>query len=130
MHREMSNQPDKRFLIVVLVFGVVGTLAGVRWLSSGSIVIREGKTQVGVAAGARPPAARGNSPVAGIIQREDLLYYPLCIAWIGLGTSMITLPALWLCCRNEVYARLSAYSCLAILLLGFATVAAALWSGK
>ena len=38
-------------------------------------------------------------------------------------------PALAFFSSNETFCKLAAYSCLAVLLLGFTTVAAALWSG-
>jgi hypothetical protein len=42
---------------------------------------------------------------------------------------MVTLIALALVTANEMFLRLSAYSCVFYLLLAFGTVAAALWSG-
>ena len=125
----MSSQPDKRFLIVVLVFGIVGTAAGVRWLSHGEIVVRRGQTRVGVGQGRPPPAARPAGPAAGRVGGDHLLYYPICVAWIALGASMVALAALSFFTGNVTCLKLSAYSCLAVLLLGFATLAAALWSG-
>ena len=119
----MTNRPDKRFLIFVLIFGIVGTAAGIRWLASGSIEIRQGSPNRIVT------SAASEKPAVGKIVRGDVLYYPLCLAWIGLGSAMIALPALAFFTSRELYARLAAYCCVGILLLGFATVAAALWSG-
>ena len=110
----MSGPPDKRFLIGVMIFGVVMTAADARWLSRGSIVIREG---------------RGNGPVAGTIHGKSVLYYPLCIAWGALGVSMVALSVLAFFSSKEIFLRLSAYSCVALLLMAVVTVAAALWSG-
>jgi hypothetical protein len=67
--------------------------------------------------------------VAGTIAADRALFYPLCITWIALGLSMIALATLSFFTFNETWLKLSAYSCLAILLLAFTTVAAALWSG-
>src|SRR4051794_31627713 len=89
-----SDQPDRRFLIAVLVFGIVGTAAGIRWLSSGSIVIRGGGARIGVGGGLPHHVPHGNARVAGTIRGDQVLYYPLCGAWIALGTSMVTLAAL------------------------------------
>jgi hypothetical protein len=124
----MTGPPDKRFLIAVLVFGIVGTGAGFNWLSVGRIVIRQGSTRVGVGPLPRPnPQEKGW--VAGVIEGDDLLYYPLCLAWVALGVSMVTLTALGYFSANELFLKLAAYSCVGVLLLGFGTVAAALWSG-
>jgi hypothetical protein len=125
----VSGQPDKRFLIFVLVFGIVGTAAGVRWLSGGSITIREGATRVGVGGPPPRPVPQGDARVAGSIESDDLLYYPLCVTWIALGGSMVILSGLAFFLSKTLYFKLAAFSCLAFLLLGFGTLAAALWSG-
>ena len=126
----MTTQPDKRLLIiVVLVFGIVATAASTRWLSTGAIVIRKGTTRVGVGQSPPRPGPQPNAPAAGRIAADHALYYPLCITWIALGLSMVALPTLWFFTSNERWLKLSAYSCLAILLLAFTTVAVALWSG-
>ena len=125
----MTNQSDRLFLLVVLVFGAAGTAAGIRWLSSGRIVIREGGARVGVGGGLPRPVPQANARVAGVIGANDALYYPLCGAWIALGVSMVALAALSFFTSSVLYRKLAAYSCLVVLLLGFGTVAAALWSG-
>jgi len=125
----MTGEPDKRFLIVVLVFGIVGTAAGVRWLSRGEIVIRRGEGRVSVGAGRPPPAPRPAGRAAGRIGGDHVFYHPICVAWVALGVSMVALSALAFFTANITCLKLSAYSCLAVLLPGFATLAAALWSG-
>ena len=126
----MPSVSDKRWLlIVVLVFGALGAAAGFRWLSSGSIVIREGETQVGVGGPPPHPVPRRNAPAAGTITADHLLYYPLCGTWIALGVCMVVLGVLAFFTAYELFFRLSAYCCLVYLLLAFGTVAAALWSG-
>jgi hypothetical protein len=125
----MTSQPDKRFLIVVLIFGIVGACAGSYWLSSGSIVIRQGGSRSGVGGKLPPPRPQSGARVAGNIGANDALYYPLCVLWVGLGVAMVALSALSFLSSNVLYLKLSAYSCLAILLLAGATVAAAIWSG-
>lgn len=128
--RAMPSQSEKRWLIVVvLVFGGLGAAAGFHWLSSGSIVIREGETRVGVGGRLPPPVPRPNARAAGTITADDALYYPLCVTWIALGITMLTLVALAVVTANELFLRLSAYCCVVYLLLAFGTVAAALWSG-
>jgi hypothetical protein len=126
----MMSHADKRlFVLVVLVFGIGGAAAGIRWLAAGNIVIRQGASRMG-AGGAQPrPAPQRNAPVAGSIEADNVLYYPLCGMWVGLGVAMVALAVLSYFGSNEWYLRLSSYSCLAILLLAGATVAAALWSG-
>jgi len=117
-------------LIVALIFGILGTGAGVNWLSSGSIVIRGGQARSGPARSLRtPPPSQSDAPVAGAIRSTHLLFYPLCLAWIGLGVSMVGLSTFAFFSSTTLYHRLSAFSCLAFLLLAFGTVAVALWSG-
>ena len=126
----MASQHDKRFLMIAaLIFGVLGSAAGINWLTSGSIVIRQRGIRIGVGGGDARPVPQGNAPVAGTIGPGNVLYYPLCVAWIGLGASMIGLAALSFFTGRTFFLKLSAYSCLAFLLLGFGTVAAALLSG-
>jgi len=126
----MPSPSDKRFLLIaVLIFGGLGTTAGIRWLTSGSIVIRERETHIGIGGGDSRPVPQSNAPVAGIIGVGHLLYYPLCVAWIGLGASMVGLAALSFLTGRTLFLKLSAFSCLAFLLLGFGTLAAALLSG-
>jgi hypothetical protein len=123
----MSTRPDKRFLIAVLIFGIVSTAAGIRWLASGSIEIGQGQGYSGRAPIAAQPQA--NKPVAGRIDSGDLLFYPLCATWIALGSSMTLLSVCAFFSVHEMYARLAAYTCALILPLGFATVGVALWHG-
>src|SRR5688572_24892882 len=104
----MNNQPDKLFLIGVLAFGLAGSAAAARWLSTGEIVIGEATTRVG--ARAPGPAPRGG-PVTGRIERSDLLFYPLCLTWLGLGISMTALSVLAFFTSKVLFLRLSAYSC-------------------
>jgi hypothetical protein len=131
MKREASTtrQPDKLFLIVVFVFGVSGAAAGVNWLSSGSIVIRQGGSRIGVGGPGPRPVPQPNAPVAGTIGADHALYYPLCVTWVALGVSMIGLAALSFFVPRLLFFKLSAYSCLAVLLLAAATVVTALSSG-
>jgi hypothetical protein len=89
----MTGEADKRFLIVVLVFGIVGTAAGVRWLSHGEIVVRRGQTRVGVGQSRPPPAPRPAAPAAGRIGGDHALFYPICLAWVALGVSMVALSS-------------------------------------
>jgi hypothetical protein len=116
-------------LIVALVFGVLGTGAGVNWLRTGSIEIRGGQVRSGPARSLRTPPAASDAPVAGAIRSSHLLFYPLCLTWMGLGLSMIALSTWSIFSSTVLYHRLSAYSCLVFFLLAFGTVAAALWSG-
>jgi hypothetical protein len=126
----MTSRSDMRiFLIAVFVFGFLGAGAGYHWLSSGSIVIREGSTRVGVGGRLPPPTPVTNAPAAGVIHGDSVLFYPLCFAWIGLGVAMVALAALTFFTASDFFGRLAAYSCVAFLALGFGTVAAALWSG-
>jgi hypothetical protein len=126
-----STQPDQRFLIVVLVFGIAATAAGGYWLKSGSIEIRTKRTRVGVgSSGPTPPATRQHKgPVMGRIEAADLAFYPLCLTWLVLGLSMIVLPVAAYVSRNLLFFRLAAFTCAAILLLGLTTVALAAWYG-
>jgi hypothetical protein len=124
-----TPQPrGKGWLIVVLVFGIVATAASFRWLATGSIEIEQ---TARAGSGAKPPptAPQATGRPAGRITRDQLLFYPVCVTWIGLGLSMMTLSCIAFATSHEIFLRLSAYSCLAILLLAFATVGAALWSG-
>ncbi len=125
----MTSQPDKRFLIVVVIFGVLGASAGYHWLSAGAIVIREGGARIGVGGGLPPPVPQRGARVAGSIGNNDVLYYPLCATWIGLGVSMVALSVLSFFSSNVLFCKLSAYSCLAFVLLAFGTVAACIWYG-
>ena len=131
-----ASRSDKRWVIIaVLVFGVLGVCAGFHWLSSGEIVIRQGESYSGPAshsgrrAAVPQPASRSDAPVAGSIAANNLLFYPLCALWIGLGASMVALSALCALSSKALYFILSAFSCLAFLLLAFGTVAAAIWFG-
>jgi hypothetical protein len=123
----MNNKHDSWFLIAVLVFGVLGICVGGRWIAEGSIVIRKGGTRVGRAATPPRPAPKG--AVAGTIESSDLLFYPICLAWISLGLTMLTMLSLAIFTRNLIFYRLAAYSLASVLVLGFSTVAAALWYG-
>jgi hypothetical protein len=128
-----TGRPDWRFLLFVFVFGLATTGGGVHWLTSGQIEIRSAKSRSRQVA---QPADKNTAPqsepgaVAGRITSQNLLYYPLCAACVGLGTAMIVLPLLAFFRGQELYARLAAYSCAALLLLTAVTVGAALWSGK
>jgi|GEM_PF-6556942 len=125
-----ASRSDKLWLIIaVFVFGILGASAGVHWLSTGNIVIRQGESYSGRRAGVPRPAPRPDAPVAGSIASDNVLYYPLCVTWIGLGVSMVALSALSVFSTNVLYRILSACSCLAFLLLAFGTVAAAIWLG-
>lgn len=125
-----SSRADKRWVILaVFVFGILGVCAGFHWLSTGEIVIRQGESYSGRRAAAPPPASRPDAPVAGSIASGNLLFYPLCALWIGLGLSMVALSALCAFSSKALYFILSAFSCLALLLLAFGTVAAAIWLG-
>jgi hypothetical protein len=127
-----TGRPDWRFLPVVFIFGLAVTAGGVHWLTSGQIEIRAGKSRSRAVA---QPAYENTAPqsepgaVAGRITSSNLLYYPLCTAWVSLGTAMIVLPLLAFF-RGQFYARLAAYCCAALLLLTAVTVGAALWSGS
>jgi hypothetical protein len=125
----MTSQLDKRFLIVVLVFGIAGACAGFHWLSSGNIAIRQGGARIGVGGALPRPAPQRSAPVAGSIGVNGVLYYPLCVTWIALGVSMVALSVLAFFSSNDLLLKLSAFSCLAFLLLAFATVAVAIWAG-
>src|SRR5262245_5106817 len=116
-------------LIAAFAFGILGAGAGFHWLSTGQIVIRQGETYSGRHAGVPRPAPQPDAPVAGSIGSGNLLFYPLCATWIGLGLSMVALSALCLFRSHVLYFQLTALSCLAILLLTFGTVAAAIWLG-
>jgi hypothetical protein len=109
----MNRHLDKRLLIGVLLFGIAYTATGWGWLSAGKIVLYE-----------------DSGPVAGVIGADDVLYYPLCGMWIGLGVSMIPLSILSYFSSNVLYLKLSALSLIAILLLGGGTAAAAIWYGS
>lgn len=127
----MVKPSDKRFLLIaVLIFGVLGAVAGLRWLTSGSIVIREERTPISIGGEHSRPVPHDNARVAGKISADHALYYPLCVAWIGLGASMVGLAALAFLTGRILLLKLSSYSCLAFLLLGFGTVAVALLSGQ
>jgi hypothetical protein len=119
-----TGRPDWRFLPVVFIFGLAVTAGGAHWLTSGQIEIRAAKSRSRALLPQTEPRA-----VAGRITPQNLLYYPLCTAWVGLGTAMIVLPLLAIF-RGQFYARLAAYCCAALLLLTAVTVGAALWSGK
>ena len=113
----MSSQPDKRFLIVVLVFGIVGTAASVRWLSDGEIVIRRGEGAS--ASGSRPPPApRPAGPAAGRIGATTPSSTRSASEWVALGVSMAALSALSFFTGSVTCLKCSAYSCLAVLLSG------------
>ena len=120
-----TGRPDWRFLLFVFVFGLAMTAGGVHWLTSGQIEIRSGASRSRQVMPQSEPGA-----VAGRITSANLLYYPLCTSWVGLGTAMIVLPLLAFFSRREIFARLAAYCCAALLLLAAVTVGAALWSGK
>ena len=92
-------------------------------------MIRQGQTYSG-RSGVRPPAPRPDAPVAGRIASDNLLFYPLCVSWIGLGVAMVALSALCTFGSRVLYFILSAFSCLALLLLAFGTVGAAIWLGS
>jgi hypothetical protein len=125
-----SNPAGRRLaLIAALIFGVLAAGAGGTWLSSGSIVIRGGEVHSGSARNLHPAASPTDAPVAGVIRNNNLLFYPLCLSWLGLGVTMVALALLSLFTSSLVYPRLSAWSCLALLLLAFGTVGAAIWSG-
>jgi len=110
----MTSQPDdrfldKRFLIGVLVFGITFACTGYRWLFSDS---------------------QGGMQIAGTIGRNDSLFYPLSACWLGLGITMVALAVFSFFSSKEIYLKLAAYSCLAIILLGFGTGAAAFFFGS
>jgi len=111
----MSAPPDKRFLLMVLIFGLVAAGASGRWLTSGEIVIRGGKAH-----GA--PAPSGHSRVEGTIPRDHVLFYLVAISWGLLRVTMVTLAALAYFKSDHHLAKLCAYCCVAILTMRFATV--------
>ena len=125
-----ASLSDKLWVILaVFVFGILGASAGVYWLSTGNIVIRQGESYSGPRARGPRPVPRPDAPVAGSIGAGNVIFYPLCLAWIGLGVAMVALSALAVVRSQVLYFVLSALSCLAFLLLAFGTVAAAIWLG-
>jgi hypothetical protein len=126
-----ASRSNKLWLIIaVFAFGIMGASAGLHWLSTGDIVIRQGESYSGRRAGVPRPAPRPDAPVAGSIGTGNVLFYPLCATWIGLGVSMVALSALCVFSSKVLYFKLAALSCLAVLLLAFGTVAAAIWLGS
>ncbi len=126
----MTRQLDMRFLIGVLIFGIVGTATGFRWLSSGFINVRGGELRSGVGGKLPPPSPQAGARVTGAINAGDAVFYPVCFSWIGLGIAMVTLAVLSFFSSIGVFLKLAAYSCLGFLLLSFGTLAAALWLGS
>jgi len=125
-----SSRADKRWAILaVLVFGIVGVCVGSYWLSTGEIVIRRGDAHSGRRAAVVRPAARPDAPVAGRIASANVVFYPLCAAWIGLGLSMVVLAAVTALRPYALCFILSGLACLAFLLLAFGTVATAICLG-
>jgi hypothetical protein len=53
------------------------------------------------------------------------LFYPVCAAWGLLGVSLLVLTPLAYFRNDELLMKILAYTCAALLPLGFATVAAA-----
>src|SRR4051794_19665017 len=118
------GRPDKRFLVAAMLLGIVATAVGIHWLAAGEIVIRDGPSH-----SRSVPVQSAPQPVAGRIQKADLLYYPVCVTWIAVGISAITFSLLAFFTPRVLYAKLAAYSFAALLPLAFATVAAAIWLG-
>lgn len=123
----LSRQDHRLFLIGTLVFGIVANAAAIRWVRLGSIEIRQGES---TGRGEAPSPDQAKTPVVGRIESTDLLFYPLCAAWLMLATSMIVFPICTFFSLREIYTRLTSYCAAALLLLGFATVAAAYWYGE
>jgi hypothetical protein len=118
----MEKQSDKRMLLIAaLVFGLVATAVSVRWLNTGEIVIRRGTRQ--------EVQATTVGPVVGRIKSDHAMFYPVCAAWGLLGVSMLVLTPVAYFRNDEFLMKLSAYTCAAILPLGFATVAVAWLAG-
>ena len=113
---ETNEKPDKRFLIVVLVFGLAASGASAHWLNSGEIAIRSGAAEGAPQHGGR---------IVGQIAGDRVLFYPICIAWALLGVTMIALSGLAFVRNETVLMKLSAYACAALLLLVMTTSLAA-----
>lgn len=122
----LSRQDHRIFLIVTLVFGLVASAASIRWVNLGSIEISKAEH----ARGGAPSPAQGKMPVVGRVESTDLLFYPLCGAWLMVATSMIIFPVCAFFSSQEIFTRLTSYCAAALLLLGFVTVAAAYWYGR
>lgn len=108
-----ENEPvDKRFLIVVLIFGLSTGGGTAQWLQSGEIALRS-TSRGQVAPTAAAPFAR--------IPRQHVLFYPVCTMGALLATSMIVFPVLAFIRNDHQMGRLCAYSCVALLVFAFAT---------
>lgn len=113
-------QVDRRFLWVVLAFGMAAIWGGSYWLQQGEIAIRS----TDAAQRSAPVARHASAPdAAARIAGDHPLFYPLCIAWLGLGGTMLALATAALI-RGKIWLDvLSAWSLAAVLPLGFLTLA-------
>jgi hypothetical protein len=113
----VSESPDKRFLIAVLIFGIVAASVSATWLKIGKVTPNH-----------RP--SPGYSRVADEIPRGHVLYYFVTIAWGLLGNVMIVLSGLAHLSNDERALKACAWCCVAILVLGFLTAAATRLAGS
>lgn len=116
------KQSEKRVLVLAaILFGLVATAVSVRWLKNGEIVIRRQTSH--------NYQTTSLGPVVGKISSHDALFYPVCAAWGLLGVSLIVLSPLAYFRNDEFLMKILAYTCAAILPLGFAMVLLA-WLAK
>jgi hypothetical protein len=117
----MNEPVDKRFLLVTLLFGILAGGVCASWLNEGQIAIRYGRAH-------GQPAPRNPGPPAGLITKDQLLFYPVCTAWGALGLTMVVSSGLAFLHNSHTWAKTGAYCCAILLLLTFLTVAVAiLW---
>lgn len=108
------------FFLVAILFGIVSVAAGIHFLRTGEIAIRE-------AGGQRTPVDSG--PAVGRIRSGDALFYPLAIGWIAVGATILVAAPLALITGSNLFGLTATLATAGVLIMGFSTVGAAYWYG-
>jgi hypothetical protein len=114
---------DKRLTLVAFLLGVIAIGVCASWLHDEKISIRHRSVR-------NPPSLSGEGLMVWEITEDHAVFYPLTIAWGMLGLAMVVLSAMTFLKREALLAKLSAYSCMAVLLLALATVGIAMMVGS
>lgn len=102
------------YLVGLFLIGALSAAAGINWLRQGEIVFRSSESS----------GDETDSDVVARIDRDDLLFVLIALAWFQLGSGVATLTILSLFLRERAVERWAGYACVGLIFLAVATALA------